>query len=236
MARFYFDYPLNIGDEVTLSEDIVRHIHVLRLRANELITLFNGDGSNYLAKFMLFEKRKIIVEIIERIVVNNESNLNLVMAMSIIANDKFDLVLQKAVELGVTEFIPVYTQNTQRFKSDKLNSKFEHWQKIIIAASEQSGRCKLMKLALPLEFLELISKCDTEIKLILSPHHSGSIFQQAVNSLTILIGPEGGFTTSEVSEANCCGFNSLRLGNRILRAETAAIAATSLVQSYFGDL
>ncbi len=237
MARFYFNYPLNIGDKVDLSEDVVRHINVLRLRSNEPITLFNGNGNNYLANFIVFEKRKIIVEIVESVAANNESNLHLVLAMSIIANDKFDLVLQKAVELGVTEFIPVFTHNTQRFNSDKLNSKIEHWQKIIIAASEQSGRCTLMKLAKPLDFSSFISQCNTEVKLILSPHHTGNIFQQTIKSLTLLIGPEGGLTLSEVNEAtNIFGFNSLCLGKRILRAETAAIVAVGLSQSYFGDL
>ena len=235
MPRFYVNIPLDLDLQVNMPEDTVRHINVLRLRITDSIILFNGDGNDYLAEFIVLEKRKIIVKIVTCQIVNNESNLQLTLLMSIIASDKFDLVLQKSVELGVTNFIPIYTQNTQRFKNDKLESRIEHWQKIIIASSEQSGRSRLMDLSRPQDFAQIITTIDAESKFILSPHHAGNAIDQQSSSVALLVGPEGGFTLEEVTLANQAGFNSWCLGKRILRAETAAIAGTSLLQAYFGD-
>lgn len=235
MPRFYVNIPLDLDLQVNMPEDTVRHINVLRLRITDSIILFNGDGNDYLAEFIVLEKRKIIVKIVTCQIVNNESSLQLTLLMSIIASDKFDFVLQKSVELGVTNFIPIYTQNTQRFKNDKLESRIEHWQKIIIASSEQSGRSLLMDLLRPQDFAQIITTIDAESKFILSPHHTGNAIDQQSSSIALLVGPEGGFTLDEVILANQAGFNSWCLGKRILRAETAAIAGTSLLQAYFGD-
>ena len=238
MARFFVNNILQVGQEIELPNDVVRHISVLRVRITDNVTLFNGDGSDYLVTFIKLDKRGAIVRVLEQLVLNNESNLKITLMLAIIANDKMDLVIQKAVELGVTQIIPIYCQNTQRFKMERLANRIEHWQNIIIAASEQSGRAKLTKLDAPMAFNDSIQNCSISHRYILSPHHAGH-FQatntQTNNEICILIGPEGGFTSVEVHYANNNGFNSVLLGQRILRAETAAIAAISLLQSHYGD-
>lgn len=236
MPRFYVNLALDLESEVSLPEDVIRHISVLRLRFTDRISLFNGDGYDYIAEFIEFERRKIRVRIITANLAQNESKLSLSLLMSIIASDKFDWVVQKAVELGVTQLIPIYAQNTQRFKADKLASRMEHWRKIILAASEQSGRASLMELAEPLEFAEAVTKSQATVRLIMSPHHIGKLaIAVAVASADLLVGPEGGFSLAEVELANHAGFASWQLGGRILRAETAALAGMSLLQAQLGD-
>lgn len=236
MPRFYVDLPFVVDNEINLPDEVVRHINVLRLRLSDQISLFNGDGHDYIAEFIVLERRKISLRIISSKLVQNESKLDLILLMSIIASDKFDLVVQKAVELGVTKLIPVYAQNTQRFKSDKLASRMEHWSRIIISASEQSGRAILMELFEPLEFDQAIKNNSSPVKLILSPHHAGNLdVSDVLDSATLLVGPEGGFSSAEVELANQYGFESWQLGFRILRAETAAVAGVTLLQAYFGD-
>lgn len=236
MPRFYVNLALVTNSEIDLPEDVVRHIGVLRLRITDQIILFNGDGYDYVAEFIILERRKISLKIIDAKLVQNESKLDLTLLMSIIASDKFDLVVQKAVELGVKRLIPIYAQNTQRFKVDKLASRMEHWRKIILASSEQSGRATLMKLLEPVEFAQAIKNDSSRLKLILSPHHAGNLAISGVlPSVAILVGPEGGFTSTEVELANQSGFASWQLGARILRAETAALSGVSLLQAKFGD-
>ena len=235
MSRFYVNLPLEQACEISLPEDVVRHISVLRLRLTDKISLFNGDGYDYVAEFSEFERRKISVKIIAINLVQNESKLKLTLLMSIIASDKFDWVVQKAVELGVTCFIPVYAQNTQRFKADKLASRMEHWRKIILAASEQSGRARLLELLEPLELASAVAKSNAVTKFILSPHHAGKLSLQVTESVDLLVGPEGGFNQTEVDLAHQAGFSSWQLGGRILRAVTAALSGISLLQAHFGD-
>ncbi len=235
MPRFYVNLPLEQASKISLPEDVVRHISVLRLRLTDKISLFNGDGYDYVAEFIEFERRKISVKIIAANLVQNESKLNLTLLMSIIASDKFDWVVQKAVELGVTRLIPIYAQNTQRFKADKLASRMEHWRKIILASSEQSGRARLLELLEPLELVSALVNSTAAAKFILSPHHAGQLSLHAHESVDLLVGPEGGFNQAEVELAHQAGFSSWQLGGRILRAETAALSGVSLLQAHFGD-
>lgn len=237
MARFFVELDLEVNQELELPIEVVRHINVLRIRPTDLITLFNGDGYNYEVKFITLEKRQIICHVINKTLVSNESNTSIHLLMSIIANDKFDMIIQKSVELGVYEFTPLITQNTQRLSKEKLTNKIEHWQKIIISSSEQCGRTKLMQLNMPQEFNQIISQSFTGNKFLLSPHHAGTFNQhkESCSDITLMIGPEGGFTHDEVNVANQNGFNSILMGQRILRAETAAIAALGIIQYQFGD-
>lgn len=238
MARFFVELEMVVGHSYELPSDVVRHINVLRLKSSDEIILFNGDGSDYQARFLNLEKRSASVEIIAATLLDNEAPLRICLLMALIANDKFDWVLQKAVELGVHEIIPLYCQNTQRFKGERLESRINHWQKIIISASEQSGRACLMKLHEPQDFAAGLALVDTsDKKYILSPHHAGNISaeEDTPETIALVIGPEGGLTTQEIAVANQNGFQSVLLGKRILRAETAAIAGISVLQTSFGD-
>ncbi len=241
MPRFYVDIELIVGNTYNLPDDVVRHINVLRLRASENIELFNGDGHSYLAKFITLEKRLVTVEILSKQLLENESPIKIILLMALIANDKFDLVVQKAVELGVSEILPIITQNTQRnFSNDKVSKKLEHWQKIIISASEQSFRNVLMKINAPADFKDAIRNMSKIThKYILSPHHDNksTIINECVASseVVLCVGPEGGFVSEEVSFAIDNGFTTCLLGRRIMRAETAAISGISALQIKYGD-
>lgn len=236
MARFYVDLELAVGNQYDLPIEVVRHINVVRIRSTDEIVLFNNQGNDYLAKFIELDKRKATVEILSTDIVNNELPIRVTLLMSVIASDKFDLVVQKSVELGVTEIIPIYSQNTQRLKADKLRSRLLHWQNIIISASEQSGRAKLMSISHPLEFADALENIIASQKYILSPHHAGWFVDSSdsCSKIALLIGPEGGFTEEEVKIANQQGYKSVILGNRILRAETAAISAVNVALAKLG--
>ncbi|MEN9947001.1 MAG: hypothetical protein RLZZ293_1387 [Pseudomonadota bacterium] len=237
MQRFYVNMTLAEQQVVNLPSEVVRHIQVLRLNEHDCITLFNGDGYDYQAKFFSWAKRQIEVEIATRRLGNTEAMLSLTVYMSIISNDKFDLVIQKAVELGVTRLVPIFTQRTQRFSSDKIKSRLEHWQKIIIAASEQCGRSKLMQLVAPMDLALAFAQLEpTTVSYILSPHHQGDKLPTHGSNIAIFIGPEGGFSDSEIQLAQAKSLKILNLGPRILRAETAAISSISLCQFQMGDL
>ena len=237
MPRFYVDLPLNTG-LFELPEAVVRHINVLRMRENDLIVLFNGNGYDYNARITTLGKRKVTVAVLDNKLVVNEAPVEISLLASILASDKMDLMIQKAVELGVSSIYPIYSQNTQRFNSSRLQSRMEHWQKIIISASEQCGRATLTKFQEPLEYNAAI-ELNADYKFILSPHHqSTSIKKDAASCkphILLLVGPEGGLCESEVEQAKALGFQSLLLGARILRAETAAFAGISCVQMVFGD-
>lgn len=239
MPRFYVDLPLTLNTKLELPDSVVRHMNVLRLRVGDTVALFNGDGCDYIANISQFGKRQAEVNISECEKLDNESNLRITLMPSLIASDKFDLIIQKAVELGVSEIIPVISQYTQRLSSDKISSRMEHWHKIIIASCEQSVRATIPRLSAPILFHDaLLAVNNAEGKYILSPHHERQQFlaQASISSVAVLIGPEGGFSLSEVEEAQIHGFSTLQLGARILRAETAAICIMSLCQSYFGDI
>ncbi|MDD3265557.1 MAG: 16S rRNA (uracil(1498)-N(3))-methyltransferase [Burkholderiales bacterium] len=238
MARFFVELDLEVNQELELPIEVVRHINVLRIRLTDTITLFNNDGCDYTAQLLVLEKRQIICKIINKIPIDIQgSQVKIHLLMAMIANDKFDLVLQKSVELGVDEFTPLITQNTQRINKEKFSSKQEHWHRIIISASEQCGRAKLMKLNTPQEFKHIIKENISGTKFILSPHHSGKLnqYKDITSNTTLIIGPEGGLTTEEVELANKNDYHSILLGNRILRAETAAIATISILQYQIGD-
>ena len=236
MARFYVELELQPGFEYDLPDEVVRHLNVVRLKVGQQLILFNGDGCDYSAQLLGLAKRNARIVILATTLVTNEAQLDITLGISVLASDKFDLVIHKAVELGVSRIMPVYSQNTQRFNAAKLETRLEHWRKIILSASEQCGRAKLARVDAPVDFAQALDSSAAELKLILSPHHSSALKSTPpINSCAILIGPEGGFTQTEIVAATAAGFQSLLLGPRILRAETAAFAALSYVHSLFGD-
>lgn len=238
MPRFYVDLPITLGTNFELPDNVVRHMNVLRLRTSDSVVLFNGDGCNYTAVLTELTKRSAKINIHKCEKLANESHLKITLLPSLIASDKFDLIIQKAVELGVSEILPVISQYTQRLSNDKINSRIEHWRKIIIASCEQSARATIPHLCEPTLFSDALLAVSAERKYILSPHHERQqvLAGSTISSAAVLIGPEGGFSLAEVEQAGEHEFLTLQLGTRVLRAETAAICAVTLLQSYFGDI
>ncbi|MGV6810016.1 MAG: 16S rRNA (uracil(1498)-N(3))-methyltransferase [bacterium] len=250
--RFYAPLDLNLGDNLSLPDHLYRHaVQVLRLTVGEVLILFNGQGGEYLARLTRVEKRQAFVAIEQFNDRDPESPLALNLVQSLIKPDKMDWCIQKSVELGVHSIRPIMTERSVvKLKADKLAKKYQHWQGIIIAACEQSGRTRLPEL-LPLLSLQeylLASKnaplnhgSDETVQMMMSPSASNHL--QALSTkythpkqIALLVGPEGGFTDQEVSLCLQQQVEVIAFGTRILRAETAALSGLSLIQHYWGDL
>jgi 16S rRNA (uracil1498-N3)-methyltransferase len=234
--RIYHPEELSINKTVQLSDNAARHIGlVLRLSLGDRIILFNGDGDEYLAEIENLQKKKIIINIIEKNTINRESVLSLHLGQAISRSEKMDWVIQKAVELGVNDITPVITQYTSAKASP---AKLEHWRKIILSACEQCGRNKMPVLHTPLSLSVWIQQTNIHCGVICEPDASMPLAKLAVSPdkpVHILIGPEGGFSREEITLARQYHWQPVRLGKPILRTETAAIAVISALQTLWGD-
>ncbi len=240
--RVFSDQRLQEGGTVTLGEREYHHsIKVLRLRTGDAITLFNGDGFDYLAVLTVL-KREASALIQSKREGVKESPLKVTLVQGISRGERMDFVLQKSVELGVDRIQPVLTARTVvKLDSKRRENRMNHWRSIMISACEQSGRSVVPELAAPVnlsEYLQQINGSDT-VKLVLSPTGEQSISQCAELAglqVDVLIGPEGGLSDTEIEVAQKSGFIPVRMGPRVLRTETAALVALSVLQDRFGDL
>jgi len=237
----YVDAPLAAGTRVTLEGGAASHVtRVLRLRVGEALTLFNGAGGEYAAGIEQVHDGGVAVTIGEQRAIERESPLTLTLAQGVSRGERMDLVVQKATELGVSGIVPLFTERSVvRLGAQQAERKLNHWRAITIAACEQSGRNRLPNVAPPLSLADwLRSGADRDGgRLLLSPAATARIDAppRPATSVTVLIGPEGGLTNAEQEAAVAAGFLPVRLGPRVLRTETAAIAALALLQRAFGD-
>lgn len=241
MRRFYAP-PDNFNQsEVTLSLEETRHLRdVLRLREDENVQVFDGNGKEFFCQIESIEKKETILKIINEISPYvPESSLDLTLAVALLKGEKFDLVIQKAVELGVTTFIPLITKRTD-VKLKDAEKKLERWRKIILEASKQCGRARLIEIKSPIQFEKFVqdSLFLSDKNFVLFAERNGESFSKikSEQNITAIIGPEGGWEDSEIDFAKENGVQIITLGGRILRAETAAIAIPALLQNHFGDL
>lgn len=236
MRRFYA-LPENTGDEIiTLEHEETRHLRdVLRLREGEEILVFNGEGKEFLCAIKKVLKKETKLKIIKESAPRApESNLNLTLAVALLRGEKFDLVVQKAVELGVTKFFPLNTKRAE-VKLKDGEKKLERWRKIVVEATKQCGRAKLMKINLPTDFTEFIASAKGSK--ILFAEKSGESFSviKSSDKIVAVIGAEGGWEDAEIEAARENDFQIVTFGGRILRAETAAISIAAVLQHRFGD-
>ena len=240
--RVFSDQTLQEGSTVTLGEREYHHsIKVLRLRTGDAITLFNGDGFDYQAVLTVL-KREASAQIKSKREGVKESPLKVTLVQGVSRGERMDFALQKSVELGVYRIQPVLTERTVvKLDSKRRENRMNHWRSIMISACEQSGRSVVPELAAPVnlsEYLQQVSGSDT-VKLVLSPTGEQSISQCAELAglqANVLIGPEGGLSDTEIEAAQKSGFAPVRMGPRVLRTETAALVALSVLQDRFGDL
>lgn len=234
MRRFYSPKENFLEQQIILDAEQTRHLQsVLRLKIGDEIQVFDGFGNEFVCKIETIEKKKTWLKIIKQIPPKSpESDLHLTLAVSILKGEKFDLVLQKAVELGVNKLVPLVTK---RCDVKVKHSKLERWQKIIIEASKQCGRAKLMEIIEPIEFEEFINSVNESP--ILFSERNGESFSEikADKKITAIIGSEGGWDDSEIEFAKENGVSIITLKGRILRAETAVISIASILQNHFGD-
>jgi 16S rRNA (uracil1498-N3)-methyltransferase len=237
MRRFYAPKESFTKDKIKLSLEETRHLRdVLRLFEGVKISIFDGEGKEFLCEIETIAKKETVLKIVGEIAPSSpESDLDLTLAVALLKGEKFDLVIQKAVELGVTKFIPMNTKRAD-VKLKDSEKKLERWQKIALEAAKQCGRAKLMQIELPQDFTKLI-KSSEETKLLFAERSGVSLAEIKPNKkITALVGPEGGWDDSEVEFAASNGCQIITLGGRILRAETAVITIASLLQNHFGDL
>jgi 16S rRNA (uracil1498-N3)-methyltransferase len=224
--RFYIDADLAAGNTLALSHDEQHHAHVVRVRENEEVEVFNGRGASFVATYTT-EGLQIVREAPDR-----EARVAIDLAMSIINLDKFDIVLQKATELGVRSIVPLVTDRVE-IRAERYRGKAERWQKIVFEAVKQSGRSVIPIIEEPQPFDEVVKRDG--VKIIFDADADTSP-QQLTNVATLFIGPEGGWSERELQLAREHGCAFERLGIRRLRAETAAIVATALVTARAGDI
>ena len=211
---------------------------VLRMQPGRELVLFNGEGGEYSATIEEVLKKSVLVSVGDFAADNRQSPLDLELAIGVSRGERMDWVLQKATELGVTKITPLITERTEvKLGGERADKKWGHWQQILISACEQCQRNLIPQLSEPVAYKDWVGQCDAELKFVL--HHrdsKGLPPDKSPQSLALLIGPEGGLDDSEISQALGHGFAPLTLGPRVLRTETAPVAAISLVQYLWGDL
>lgn len=238
--RIYQPGYYRVGQAVNLSEDAVQHVAVvLRMSPGDQLVLFDGDNHEYVSKITAVRKNKVTVVVLSDNEVSRESPRQIHLAQSLSKGDRMEFVIQKGVELGVTSITPLLTQNSAvRLGPERLAKKILQWQAIAVSACEQSGRNQIPMVYPVSNLSTYLRKCAAKIKLVLCPNIEGSWrdYHFPQGDIGLLIGPEGGLSEEEVLEANQHQFKPLCLGPRVLRTETAALAALSVLQAVIGDL
>jgi 16S rRNA (uracil1498-N3)-methyltransferase len=240
VVRHYVDAALAEGAIVALPEDAVAHlVRVLRLGLGDPVTLFNGDGFDYAAKISSVSKKAAEVQVLTQCRVENESGLHLTLAQGIARGEKMDLILQKATELGVIRIAPVITERTEvRLDNERATKRMLHWRGVVVAACEQSGRARVPEVMEPQALANFASDPTPGLRFILDPLAEKGIADAGIEAgqrVTLLIGPEGGLSERDRLVLRAAGYQGLRLGPRILRTETAGLAALAAINALFGD-
>jgi len=237
-VRLYQNTLLNIGEELTLDDYASHHLtKVLRFPQGQSITLFNGDGFNYSAEvLMLKAKKDCVVKLLNKSTNLSESKLDITLAQGVAKGEKMDFLMQKAVELGVNKIVPILTERcVVKLSGSKLIKRTQHWQKIAISACEQSGRSVVPEVVSPIG-LDTLLQQQMDNGFVLHHRSEKTLLDVSkVNKATILIGPEGGLSETEIAQAAEAGYQSLLLGSRVLRTETASLAAIANMQLLWGS-
>lgn len=238
--RIYTPQKLTANSTIPLDAEAAHHVaRVLRMRCGDALTLFNGDGSEYAATIASADKKSVQVAIGNVSSTDRESPLAIHLGIAISKGERMDWVIQKAVELGVTEITPLQTERVEvRLNNEREEKKLSHWQAVAISACEQSQRNRIPVIHAPQSLSNWLDSIQADAKFVL--HHRSDIALESYatppKSVALLIGPEGGLSESEIKVAEKKDFSPLRLGPRVMRTETAPIAAISVLQFLWGDL
>ena len=240
VSRLYTELPVTGRAQLTLTGTPANHIsRVLRLRAGDALVLFDGTGGEYPATIEGFGRDAVHLALGPHRAAERESPLAITLLQGISRGERMDFVVQKATELGVARIIPVLAERTVvKLDAAQASSRVRHWRAVAVAACEQCGRNRLPELAQPLSLPALLAQLPPgQPRLLLAPGGTLKVRDLApTTALTVLIGPEGGLSETEESRALRAGFQALVLGPRILRTETAALAALAVLQERLGDL
>ena len=239
MPRFYVDFALSPDSVVELPDNVVRHLNVLRVKNTEEIVLFNGNGKSYPALPEVLEKRRASVRILREEATDNESPLNITLVQAVSTAERMDFTLQKSVELGVAEIRPVISERcVVRLSGERAEKRVARWQEIVVSACEQSGRNivpKVLPLTTYAQALQQLPQETAKLLMSLNRAQKLSDVQPQSGKVVFMVGPEGGWTEKEEQQAFDAGFQSVTLGKRVLRTETASLAAIAAMQTLWGD-
>ena len=246
--RFYNLENLKIGATVKLSDNAAAHAtRVLRLEISDEIVLFNGDGNDYACAITSIKKSEVLAIVKSFVKITNESPLDITLLQGISSGDRMDYTIQKAVELGVTTIVPIITtRSVVKLSAERTEKRLAHWQGVVHAACEQSGRAFVPTVAAPLTLSAWLATTPSPFKgegktpptrLLLNPIGAMRLaeLEKPSGNIELLIGAEGGLSQSEIDTALSQGFQSVVLGARILRTETAALTAIAAMQTLWGD-
>lgn len=240
LTRSFVAHPLAVGDTIALPEGAAAHlVRVLRLQVGDPCVLFNGDGFDRDARIVSTGKREVLAEIIASRPIDNESPLAITLLQGIARGEKMDLILQKATELGVTRILPVFSERSEvKLDAQRADRRVAHWREVVVSACEQSGRARVPDVAAP-QPLAQASALRQGRGFLLDPFAGSTLASLQGGDLracTLAIGPEGGWSPRDREQLAAAGFEGLQLGPRILRTETAGIAAIAALQAKAGDL
>ncbi len=244
LTRVHVDAPLAVGLRVPLPAAAANHLQrVLRLGEGATCVLFNGDGNDYDARIQGAGKRELLVDVIGVRQVGNESPLPVTLVQGVARGEKMDLILQKATELGVVAFVAVDTERSEvRLDAARAARRVAHWRSVLASACEQCGRARIPTIDAPQPLAAALDALPTGgTRLLLDPQGTRDIDGLRLDdrlpmSAVLAVGPEGGWSPRDRGQLHAAGFEGLRLGPRILRTETAGIAAVAALQSRWGDL
>ncbi|MBE0485517.1 16S rRNA (uracil(1498)-N(3))-methyltransferase [Marinobacter sp.] len=240
IPRIFTDSPLLVGSHCELDDNAANHVgRVLRMQQGQELRLFNGDGQDYTATIAQAGKKNVQVEITGAETNRTESPLSIILGQTLSKGDRMDYAIQKAVEMGTTVIVPLATERSDvKLKGDREEKRLRHWQQVAISAAEQCGRARVPNILPVMTVAEWLHYSqNANLKLVL--HHRT---EQSLNTLAkpgsvaLMIGPEGGLTTNEIARAEQSGFLPVALGPRVLRTETAPVAAIALCQWLWGDI
>lgn len=238
VSRVFIDAPLAAEQPLSLDTESSHYLsRVLRLRVGDAVIVFNGQGGEYQAQVQAIGKKQVVLHIGAQDARECESPLALTLVQGLSRNEHMDIIMQKAVELGVQHIQPVITERTQGFQTQKIEKRLAHWQKIMQQACEQSGRNRVPEL-LTTQSLDTHLSQFSGLGFVLNPlaEQGLPLDLPAQFNGHLLVGAEGGLSEAEIHAAQQAGYQGIRLGQRILRTETAALAIVAICQARWGDL
>jgi len=238
-SRIYTSQPLAVANSVELTGPTSHYLaRVLRLSKGDSVVLFNGDGTDYSAEISEIQSQRVLLRVTDSRFAGNESPLKITLVQAVCRGERMDYVIQKATELGVFCIQPLISQRVEvRLDAARQSKRMAHWQGVASSACEQSGRALVPEVKAPLYLAEWMSGDDESVRLVLDPFVENKLSGISIrgDSISILVGPEGGFTEDEIKAFRAKGFVSVSLGPRVLRTETAGPAAIAVLQAKLGD-
>lgn len=242
IPRIYVPHPLTPGRDIDLPQQAGEHVvRVLRLERGHPLRLFNGDGGEYSGEIAALAKRGVSARVLEALpAADRESPLRITLGQGIARGEKMDWILQKATELGVARIVPLITERTEvKLDAERAARRLAHWQAVIAAACEQCGRNRLPELHEPVRLADWAAALAGHegLRLVLDPRDGVAARDlPTIDAAILAVGPEGGLSGHDLAALGQTGFRGLRLGPRILRTETAGLAALAALQAIHGDL